>query len=105
MKRILNVLKTLLYGIMPAVSGGLILMDVLYVIKNIQLITTTSGWNVVLYFILGSIEAILAVMLLYELGKLRYNAKKWTTYNETEATNNIDGGSDENETFNEAADI
>ena len=104
MKRILNVLKMLLYGITPAVAGGLIVMDVLYVINNVRQIATGSGWPVVMYFILGSIEAILVVMLLYELGKLRYNAKKWTTYNKSEAANNIDSSSDENETTDEAAD-
>ena len=102
MKRIFNVLKMLLFGIMPAVAGGLIVMDILYVIKNIQHITVGSGWPVVMYFVFALTEAILAIILLYGLGELQYNSKKWIAYKKEQAANNIDGSSEDNETSDEA---
>ncbi len=103
MKRILNYLKALLFGIMPAVAGGLITMDVIYVVKNIAIIGSGSGWDVVLCFVLALIELVLAIMLLHELGELQLNANKWKAYKAEQIAQAINGSSDD-ETSNEAAD-
>ena len=108
MKKIINILKTLLYGIWPALAGGCIAMDVYYFIRNIQNITTHSSWIVIYYFILAAAELFLAIALLYECGKMQLNAKKWlayTQYKELDEADNIDGSSDDCETSDEAADI
>lgn len=84
MKTIINFFKTILYGIIPAISGGAIVLNIYYVVKNFHRITTGSGWDAVLYFILGSIEIFLTVALLYELGSLNMLAvkqKKHPKYN------------------------
>lgn len=95
MKRILNYLKALLFGIMPAVAGGLITMDVIYIVKNIKIISSGSGWDVVLCFVLALMELVLVIMLLHELGELQLNANKWKAYKKAEAENNKDSGSEE----------
>ena len=94
----------LLYGIMPAIAGGLVLMDVTYIIKNIRNITTGSGWPVVWYFMLCSMEVVLVVLLLYELGKHEYNSNKWIAYSKEKTEHNNDSSSKDNETSDEAAD-
>lgn len=104
MKKIINFLKTLVCGIMPAIAGGLIVLDVIYIINNIKLINTGSGWSVVLYFVLAVIESILAVCLLYELGVIQMNSKQWVKYNKANAANTIAGSSEDNETSDEATD-
>ena len=106
MKKIFNFLKTLLYGIIPALAGGCIVLDVYYIIKNIQRITVGSGWEVVLYFALGVTELFLAVTLLFELGSLNICAKKWHKHlknNAAESADNIDSGTSDCETSDEAA--
>lgn len=100
MKKIFNFFKTLVYGIIPAIAGAAMAMDIYFVIKNIHNISTGSGWTVVCYFILGATELFLAIMLLYELGSLNMlagNWKKYTKNNPPESTDdNISGK--ENET-------
>lgn len=95
MKKIFNFLKTLLYGIIPALVGGCIVLDVYYIIKNIQRITVGSGWEVVLYFALGVTELFLAVTLLFGLGSLVKN-------NAAESADNIDSSTSDCETSDEA---
>lgn len=95
MKRILNYLKALLFGIMPAVGGGLITMDIISIVKNIKIISTGSGWTVVYCFVLALIELVLTIMLLHELGALQLDANKWKAYKKAEAENNKDSGSGE----------
>lgn len=77
MKKIINFFKTLLYGIAPALAGGAIVLDIYYVIKNIQRISTGSGWGVILYFAFGIVELILSIALLYELGSINMIATNW----------------------------
>lgn len=104
MKKILNFFKTLLFGIMPSIAGGCIVWDVHYIIKNIQAISTGSGWSVVLYFVLATIEAILAIILLYELGTIQLNSNKWIAHKKEQDAQTIDSSSCDCETSNEAAD-
>lgn len=103
MKLILNYLKALLFGIMPAVAGGLITMNIIYIVKNIAIIGSGSGWDVVLCFVLALVELVLSVMLLHELGELQMNSNKWNAYKKAEAKNNKDSSSYD-ETSDEAAD-
>ena len=104
MKKIFNFLKTLIRGILPAISGAAVIAGIYYVIRNIQTITTGSGWSVVLSFVLAVVETILCVALLYELGTMNINAKQWNSHKCKEAADTIDGSSDDNETSDEAAD-
>lgn len=106
MKNIFKIIKMLIRGVMPAIAGGLIILDIMYFVKNIQNITTGSGWNVVLCFIVALAELFLALALLYELGELQANSNNWTRYLkniEIEAADTIDGSPEENETSDEAA--
>jgi predicted PurR-regulated permease PerM len=108
MKKILNFFKTLLSGILPALLGGFVCLEVWYIYNNIVKIATGNGWSVVLSFILAVIEFILVIVTLYEMGELAINAKRWKKYlksKEEEIVNNIDGSSDDCETSDEAADI
>ena len=104
MKKILNFLKTLLYGILPAISGGLIALDIMYIINNIKLINSGSGWSAVWHFTMATIELILAACLLYELGVIQLNSKKWIAHKKEETVNNIDSSSSDCETSDEATD-
>ena len=104
MKKIINILKTFLYSIWPALAGGCIVWDVHYIIKNIQAISTGSGWAVVLYFVLATIEAILAIVLLYELGTIQINSNQWVAYKKAITAQTIDSSPCECETSDEAAD-
>ena len=110
MKKILNFFKTFLYSIWPALAGACIVLDVHYVIKNIQIINSGSGsgWTVVMSFVFAATEIILALIILYRLGEIARNAKRWTKYlksKQEEIENAIDGSLEENETSDEAADI
>ena len=104
MKKIFNCFKTLIRGVLPAISGSAITLGICYCVRNIQQITTGSGWTVVFNFILAAIEIILSIALLYELGTMNINAKQWNTHKCEEAADTIDGSSDDNETSDEAAD-
>ena len=104
MKKIFNFLKILLCGILPAIFGSLITFDIMYIINNIKLIYTASGWDVVGYFITATIEVILAVCLLYQLGVVELNSNKWIMHKREEAANNIDSSPSDCETANETAD-
>ena len=96
MKKIFNFLKTLVYGLWPACMGGVIALDVIDCVRNIIDITTckVSGWNVVLNFILIILECILAILLLYELGRISRNSNNWIAYNNHQQLD--DAASDEN---------
>lgn len=104
MKKIFNFLKTLLYGILPAISGCSITLAIMYIINNIKSINTGSGWSVVLSFVLALMETILAVYLLYELGVIQLNSKKWIAHKQEETANNIESSSSDCETSDETAD-
>lgn len=102
MKKIFNFLKTLLYGILPAISGGLITLAIIYTINNIKSINTGSGWSVVLSFVLAFIEIILVLILLYELGTIQLNSNKWVAHKKELNTQTIDSSTSDNETSGEA---
>ena len=107
MKKILNFFKTFLSGVLPTFLGGSVCLAVWYIYNNIVKIATGNGWSVVLSFVLAVIEFILVIMMLYEMGELTINAKRWKKYlksKEEEIVNTIDGSSKENETSNEATD-
>jgi hypothetical protein len=105
MKKIFNFLKTLLYSIWSAIAGGCIVLNVYYIIKNIQAINTGSGWTVVLSFVLALMETIITVILLYELGTIQLNSNQWIAYKKTIATQTIDGSPEDYESSDEATDI
>ena len=108
MKNIFKIIKTLIRGVTPAVAGGLIAADIVYLFKNIQKITTGSGWDVVLCFVLALAELFLIFALLYELGELQANSSNWTRHIKNIKSDNaqtIDGRSEECETSDETADI
>lgn len=105
MKKIINFLKTLVYGILPAISGGLIVLNTIYIIHNIKSISTGTGWSVVLFFILATIEIVLAVCLLYGLGITQVNANKWIAYKKEITTQTIDSSASDNETSDKATDV
>ena len=104
MKKIFNFLKILLCGILPAAFGSLITFDIMYIINNIKLIYTAAGWDVVGCFITTTIEVILAICLLYQLGVMELNSNKWIMHKREEAANNIDSSPSDCETANETAD-
>ena len=104
MKKLFNIIKTLISGILPAMSGGLIALGVMYIIQNVHKIAETSGWPVVKYFLLATVELILALMLLYELGVIMINAKKWTKYKREISADTIDSSSEDCETSDESTD-
>ena len=104
MKKILNFLKTLLYGIMPAIAGGLIILNVLCIVNNIRAINTQSSWMAILSFVITVVEVFLAIDLLYNLGKLQINSNNWIAgqkYTESEDTDNKDNSSSDRETSDE----
>lgn len=105
MKQIINFLKTLVYGIIPAIAGGLIALDIMYISNNIKSINTGSGWSVVLSFVLALMETILAVILLYELGTIQLNSNQWIAYKKEITTQTIDSGTSDNKTSDETTDI
>lgn len=105
MKKIIKFLKTLVYGIIPAIAGGLIALDIMYIINNIKSINTGSGWTVVLSFVLALIETVLTIILLYELGTIQLNSNQWVAYKKAIATQTIDGSSEDCESSDEATDI
>ena len=107
MKKILNFLKTFLAGIFPAVAGGCVLAEIYYIIRNIQAINMHTGWNVVKFFLLATIELILVIILIYELGIIQINSRKWIKHikdTAEETTNNIASSSSDCETSDETAD-
>lgn len=107
MKKVLNFLKTLLYGIMPAIAGGLITTTILLIVKNIRAINIQSSWVAVLYFVIAVVEVLLAIDLLYNLGKLQINSNNWIAYQkhkEPEDTDNKDSSSSDQETSGETTD-
>lgn len=104
MKKILNFLKTLLYGIMPAVAGGLIVLSALCIIDNIRDINTQSSWMAILSFVITVVEILLAIDLLYNLGKLQINSNNWIAdqkHTESEDIDNKDNSSSDRETSGE----
>lgn len=108
MKKVLNFLKTLLYGIMPAIAGGLITTTILLIVKNIRAINTQSSWVAVLYFVIAAVEVLLAIDLLYNLGKFQINSNNWIAYQkhkESEDADNKDSSSSDRETSGETTDI
>ena len=107
MKKVLNFLKTLLFGIMPAIAGGLITTTILLIVKNIRAINVQSSWVAVLYFVIAVVEVFLAIDLLYNLGKLQINSNNWITYmkhKESKDTDNKDSSSLDQETSGETTD-
>ena len=107
MKKILNFFKTLLFGIMPAIAGGLITANIFCIIKNIRAINIESSWVAVLYFVIAVTEVLLAIDLLYSLGKLQINSNNWIAYmkhKESEATDNKDSSSSDQEISGETTD-
>ena len=107
MKKILNFLKTLLYGIMPAIAGGLIVLNVLCIVNNIRAINTQSSWMAILSFVFAVVEVLLVIDLLYNLGKLQINSNNWIAdqkYIESEDTDNKDNNPSDRETSGELAD-
>lgn len=108
MKKILNFLKTLLYGIMPAVAGGLIVLNVLCIVNNIRDINTQSSWMAILSFVITVVEILLSIDLLYNLGKLQINSNNWIAdqkHTESEDTDNKDNSSSDRETSGELAEV
>ena len=105
-KKIFNVIKIMCFGVIPAIMGGAIALDIVSCTTNIINITTNSvtGWGAIIAFILALMEIVLAFIFLYELGKIQINAYNWTAYKRVQAENTIDGSSKENETSDEAAD-
>lgn len=93
MKRFFNIIKTLIFGIFPTIAGGAIVVDIIYIVKNIQKITETSGWPVVYYFLVATAELIIVVMLWYELGIMASNSKQWIKHKHETAAYNIDSTS------------
>ena len=104
MKKIFNFLKILLYGILPAIFGSLITFDIMYIINNIKSIYTASGWYVVGHFVTATIEVILVICFLYQLGVMELNSNKWIMHKREEAANNIDSSLSDYKTANETAD-
>ena len=105
MKKLLNFLRALVSGIMPAIGGGLITMGIFYIIQNIRYITTGSGWPVVMSFIWIVIEFTLCIIMLCQLGTTQINANNWTALmknKELESDNNTNEDKDAPE--NESAD-
>ena len=107
MKKILNFLKILLFGIMPAIAGGLITANIICIVKNIRAINIQSSWVAVLYFLIAAVEVFLAIDLLYNLGKLQINSNNWiahTKHKESEDVDNKDSSSLDQETSDETTD-
>ena len=104
MKKILNFFKALLYSFWPALAGLCIVMDVRYIIKNIQAINTGSGWSVVWSFVMAAIEVFLVIVLLYELGLHQINSRNWIAYKKELDAQTIDSSSEDSETSDETAD-
>ena len=107
MKRILKFIKTFLLGIFPALSGSLVALDVYFAIRNIQLINISSGWPVVYYFALAATEIFLGACLIYELGDMYINSRRWKKYlksKQEEIENTIDSSTSDCETSGEATD-
>ena len=107
MKKIVNFFKALLYGIMPAIAGGCIVLDVVYAARNIKMIGVVSGWNVVLHFVLAVTEIFLAIALLYELGGHQINSRNWTKHVKSiqeESADTISSSTSDCETSNETTD-
>ena len=101
MKTVLNFLKTLLNGILPTVAGGLVAINLLYIINNIKEITIGSGWIVVHHFAMALIETILLVCLWYELGIINNNSKNWIKYKRSLTADTMNGNSCDCETSDE----
>lgn len=104
MKKIWNFIVMFLRGIIPAMAGHMVVVDVYFVVRNIIAITTSSGWNVVYYFCMAVLEIILALALLCELGRHDANSNNWTKYKKAQAADNIDSSSEDSETSDEATD-
>jgi hypothetical protein len=102
MKKVFNFLKTLLNGSLPAIAGGLIAFDIIFIINNIQKIAAGSGWPVVQYFVLALTEAFLLICMWYELGVISTNSKNWIKYKRSLDAQTIDSSSCDCETSNEA---
>ena len=90
-KKIFNFLKTLVFGIIPAVIGAGLASSAALFIRNVKAINVGSGWWVVLCFVLAMAEFTLCIMLLYELGKIQVNSKKWIAHKKTMDADNISG--------------
>ena len=94
MKKIFNFLKMVFIGTIPAVSGGLITTSIVLIVRNVQAISVASGWTVVLHFVYAALEAILAVLMLYELGDMYTKYKNWMMYKAEVAGNTTNDSSD-----------
>ena len=104
MKRIFNLLKMLLSGVVPAVAGGIIVCGIWRAAINMMSIAYESGWSVVLSFVLAVLELILVVLILYKLGNIQHNSKKWIAHKKAEAAQNNNSSSSDCETSGEATD-
>jgi hypothetical protein len=105
MKKILNFLKALLFGIYPTICGVFIGCSTYYVIKHLRLITTGSGWSVVWHFLIAIIEAFCVIFWWYELGTMCLNARKWNLHKKEISADTIDGSSEDCKTSDESTDI
>lgn len=104
MKKFFNIVKHLVLGLWPAIGGGLVAFDLYCAFKNIVPISNTTGWLVVMHFLLALAEIVLAIMLLYTLGRNQADANSWSKYKKAQAADNISGSSCDCETSDEAAD-
>lgn len=102
MKKILHFFKTLLFSLWAAIAGACVVWDIHYIIKNVQAISSGSGWSVVLSFILAFIEIILVLILLYELGTIQLNSNKWVAHKKELDAQTIDSSLCDCETSDEA---
>jgi hypothetical protein len=69
MKHVWNFIKTLLIGLYWSIPGALCWQTAWFVKRNINIISSGSGWNVVLAFVFCVVEIILSLCLLYTLGE------------------------------------
>lgn len=103
MKKVITFLKNVILGIMPTLLGVFVGIGVYYIFQNITNITKGSGWSVVLYFILASVECVLVILAMYILGKTKSNSNKWIKHTKEVSEDTINGGSDESKTSDDAA--
>ena len=105
--KILTFLKTLAYGLYPAVLGFVVAAETHYAAQHIIGVTSGSGWSVVGHFLAAIVELTIMIFMLSELGHMRIASNNWITlqkYKDLEATQTTDSSSEENETSDETTD-
>lgn len=104
-KKIVNILKTMFYGITPLAYGGCTTLSIFYIVRHLLIIPSTSGWTTIAHFSIMFMEIVLSIIALYELGIMRINSNNWILHmkhKHCDVEHNNNSSTSDSETSDEA---